>query len=140
MLGWMTMRTMALAVVLLTGCANAHVNRATLVASTAALVLDWKQTRTWAEHDWVLPGATGPSWTSDESNPLLGGHPRSGAVDMYFTFAVVTNIAIWLVMPDKYKSVIPAALLGAEAPAIAGNIRIANQAQSVSWMCRACGF
>lgn len=140
MLGWMTMRTMALAVVLLTGCANAHVNRATLVASTAALVLDWKQTRTWAEHDWTLPAVTGAPWVGHERNPILGQHPQTGAVDAYFMITAIMNVGLWLAMPDKYKSVVPTALLGMEASAIHGNIAIAAPIRDAPWMWHAAGF
>lgn len=89
---------LALLAMLLTACTNVHVNRAALVASTAALACDWHKTRTTAARDSML---------YTEHNPLLGDDPSAGAVDMYFVSTIVINAAIWYVLPKRWRSVLP---------------------------------
>ena len=64
------------------------------LTSTAALVVDWGQTRYIAKH---------PKQCS-ETNPYLGEHPSIGRVDAYFTGVIVGNLLLgnWLT-PDKRK-------------------------------------
>ena len=96
--------------VALGGCANAHVNHATLIASTAMLAVDWGQTRE----------MTGRGWT--EQNPLMGEHPPGHVVDMYFMSMAALNAIVYLVMPDRWKSVLPAGVIGMQAVAIDRNM------------------
>ena len=111
-----------------------------LVVSTAALAWDWKQTRTWAGDNWQRSDGNGGMWVNHENNPIIGARPGMHTVDVYFALTAATNLAIWYLMPEKYRSVVPAALVVAEASAIAGNIRAARRASTGSWSCSMCGF
>lgn len=97
--------------ILLVGCT--HVNRATLIASTASLACDWAQTRSQASTGWN---------GTMENNPMLGTQPSTTKVDAYFASTIVINAAIWYVMPERYKSIIPLGVTAAQARTIAGNV------------------
>jgi len=93
-------------------CTNIHVNRASLVASSVALVCDWGQTRHMAASGWG---------THMETNPLLGTKPTVGIVDGYFAATVLINSALWVALPERWRSIIPVAVIGVQAPVIHGN-------------------
>jgi hypothetical protein len=97
------------------GQACKHVNRATLVASTAAVACDWGHTRSYAAAGW--PGV-------HESNPIMGREPTTGTVDLYFAYAIAANALVWLAMPEKYRSVVPIAVLGVQANTVARDVRV----------------
>lgn len=96
---------------LATGCTAT--NRAMLVASTATVVCDWAQTRGRASADWV---------GYRETNPMLGTTPSVMTVDGYFAIVAGFNALIWLAMPERYKSVVPTALIAVQADAIQYNV------------------
>jgi len=135
-----TARIMVVAALLMVAVACSHVNRATLAASTASLAWDWAQTRRWAEHGWQYPGTHGDMLVSGENNPILGSHPGVHAVDGYFAITAAVNLALWIVMPDRYRSAVPGALLTIEAPAIIGNISVSRKVPTGNWACSMCGF
>lgn len=89
------------AVVMLIGCANVHVNRIAIATSTLAIACDWGQTRQSASRYQNMP-----NWTAYEANPILGGHPTTTDVDLYFLSAVALNAAAWLLLPSKYRSIV----------------------------------
>ena len=107
------MRMLMVAVVLMTGCTNAWVNRGALIASTAALACDWGQTRGQAARGWG---------DRMEQNPMLGAEPTTAAVDTYFVSALALNAMIWYLAPARASAVIPAAVVAVQADAIAGNV------------------
>jgi hypothetical protein len=91
-----------------------HVNRATLVASTAALFADGLQTRSAAERGW--------SHGDRETNPLLGATPSVGRVEVYFASAIVANAVLWAVLPPKWRSIVPMTVIGVQTQTIWGNL------------------
>lgn len=99
-------------VVLATGCV--HVNRTTLVASTAALACDWAQTRSMARRDW-------PDGSYDR-NPILGGRPDTLHVDVYFATAAVWNALLWYALPKRWKSVPTLGVVAVQARPVMANV------------------
>lgn len=99
---------------LLQGRACVHVNRAALIASTAALACDWRQTRGYAEQGW-RDGAR-------ETNPMLGRTPSTSAVDLYFAGAAAVNIVLWSVLPQRWSITAPTTVLAVQANAVYRNI------------------
>jgi hypothetical protein len=53
---------------------------------------------------------------------VLGERPRTGAVDVYFTTIAITNVALWLAMPARWRSVAPIGVLAVQASTISGNM------------------
>lgn len=89
-----------------------------LVASTAALAIDWRQTRNAAVERW-----SGGRWEGGyPAQMTLGAHPSTHSVDGYFALAAATNIALWTILPARWRSVIPGIVIGAEVSTIAGNL------------------
>lgn len=89
-----------------------------LVVSTAALALDWRQTRSAAAEQW-----SGGRWEGGyPAQMAIGAHPSARTVDCYFAVAAAANIALWAVLPPRWRSVIPGVVIGAEAWTIAGNL------------------
>jgi hypothetical protein len=101
---------LACAIPLLAGCSLRTVNRATLAASTAALACDWSQTRAHAAAGWP---------DTHETNPIMGERPHPLSVDAYFATSVALNVAVWLAMPERWRSAAPTALLAVQGDAIA---------------------
>lgn len=91
---------------LLSGCTNVHVNRAALVASTAALACDWNKTYRAANNGW-RNGIR-------ERNPMLGTTPSTTAVSAYFASTIVINAAIWIAIPPKWRSALPLAVMASQ--------------------------
>jgi hypothetical protein len=96
------------------GCANIHVNRAILVASTLALACDAGQTMRAARGGWN--GQT-------EGNPVMGERPDQALVAGYFVGAIAVNAIAWLATPERYKSIAPLAVIAVQEQAIDGNIK-----------------
>lgn len=100
---------MVLVMVLLGGCADMRVNRTTLVVSTMAIAVDYAQTREMVSRGW------------EEQNPMLGSRPNEAAIACYFFSAAALNAMAWLLVPDRWKSVIPLGVIGTQAVTIHGN-------------------
>ena len=100
-------------VMVLIGSACSHVNRATLVASTAALACDWAQTRELAGDGWR---------THRETNPMLGERPTTNVIDTYFLAAAIVNATVWAVMPERFRSVIAGGVAARQGLAIGRNL------------------
>lgn len=64
-----------------------------LAASTMALAADWSQTRYIAKH---------PDKFS-EKNPILGKHPSTQRVDVYFAASIAANYFIANALPSAYR-------------------------------------
>jgi hypothetical protein len=107
------MKTIVLVLVLVSGCSFKNLNRATLAASTASLACDWGQTRSAASNHWK---------GRYEANPIMGMNPSTGTVDVYFASTIAINAAIWYLMPEKLKSLLPVGVIGVQANTIAGNL------------------
>lgn len=95
----------------LAGCAHADV--ASLVTSELSLACDWGQTRSAASADW--------SGNRQENNPLMGMHPSTVQVDMYFGVAALLDATLWLALPKGWRSVAPIGVTALEADIIYGN-------------------
>ena len=102
----------------LAGCANVHVSRLAIATSTLSLACDWGQTRQQAVRYQGMPHRT-----PYEENPILGGHPTTGAVDLYFLSSVVLNAALWMVLPARYRPVVGAVAV-AETALVIDNVPV----------------
>lgn len=87
-----------------------------LIASTAALAIDWRQTRGAADAHWNDRAEVGIA------SMALGRTPSSRGVDCYFAAAALANVALWAVLPPRWRSVVPGVVLGVEARTIAVNL------------------
>lgn len=105
--------TIVVALALASGCANVHVNRAALVMSTAMIACDWAQTDSEAATQWS---------NYYEKNPIIGLTPTRGEVAAYFTAAVVLNAAVWYLLPERYRAIVPAGVSVIQMKSIAHNI------------------
>ena len=63
------------------------------VAVTALIIGDWGQTRYIAQNPDRY----------QEYNPILGSHPSTGSVDLYFATSIVAHAAIAYFLPSKVK-------------------------------------
>lgn len=86
---------------------------ATLAMSTAALACDWGQTHSAAAEGWR---------DRHEGNPVMGLTPTTARVNAYFAGVAAINIGLWLVMPKRYKSIVPVALAAAEVMQVRSNL------------------
>lgn len=110
---------MVLVVVMLAaGCSNVHVNRATLIASTAALAADWAYTRSAASANWHC-GINLEE--SGAARMFIGASPNAASVDAYFGIAAIANAVIWMAMPKKLRSAVPLGVVAMQYGAIVGN-------------------
>lgn len=100
-------------VALTSSAACTQINRATLAASTAALACDWAQTRSVAERGWG---------TQREVNPIMGPTPTATQVDSYFAVVALWNVALWMALPKRLKSVPPLAVMAVEYDPIHTNL------------------
>lgn len=87
-----------------------------LVASTAALAIDWRQTRGAAARHWEDRAEVGIAAMA------IGSTPSTRGVDCYFATAALVNVALWATLPPRWRSVIPGVVLGIEARTIAVNL------------------
>jgi len=96
----------------LTACSVRSFDRATLLASTASLACDWRQTSNAAAAGWS---------GTREANPVMGPHPDTTTVGLYFLGVAFVNAAVWAVVPRGWRSLAPSALVGVQARTIRGN-------------------
>jgi hypothetical protein len=113
-------------------CSCAHVDRAAIVASTATMACDWAQTRSAASQGWTWI-ERGERMRAAEQNPLLGPSPGVASVDAYFAAATAINLAVYALLPRRYRGVIPLVVTAAETRAIVGNY--AEDRRSLTGMC-----
>lgn len=99
-----------------------------LVVSTVSLAVDWQMTHAAAAQGW-----RGGYGNRREANPIMGPHPTTGMVNTYFLSTIVMNAALWYVLPPRYRSVIPAAVIGVQANTIAGNIAANGLGGAMGW-------
>lgn len=98
-------------------------NGTALGVSSAALACDWQQTRRFAEVDWrqPVPGARPEAnafYRWSESNPMLGPHPSTTTVDLYFAAALAVTAVAWKLMPSRYRWIVPVAVTAIQIKAI----------------------
>jgi hypothetical protein len=106
------MRLILVLALLVTGCSNRYVNGAALAVSTAALAVDWSQTRSMAESGWAC---------CTERNPIMGPEPRTSTVDQYFLGVIAVNAIIWAATPERWRAVAPLGLTAIQARTIVRN-------------------
>jgi hypothetical protein len=90
----------------------------TLVLSTAALTVDWRQTRDAAREGW-----SGGRWEGGyPAQMAIGAHPSTRTVDGYFALTAAANVALWAVLPPRWRSVVPGFVLSVEVVTVGGNL------------------
>lgn len=89
---------------------------ATLAVSTAALVIDWRQTHSAAADNWRTTQEVGVA------SMAVGSSPSTRAVDGYFVATIAVNAALWALLPRRWRSAIPAAVIGIETSTIVSNL------------------
>lgn len=112
------------------GCGTgglAIANVAGLGVSTAALACDWQQTRRFAEVGWwqPVPGANPKAkaffrWR--ESNPIIGPHPTTTTVDLYFLAALGVSVLAWRLTPARWRLLVPLAVTAIQVKAIGNTV------------------
>lgn len=125
-------RVTSLAVLVLgAGCGGVSgltiANGIALGASSATLACDWGQTRRFAEVDWrqPVPGARPEAnayYRWSESNPLLGAHPTTGEVDVYFAGALAATLLAWRMLPRRWRIAVPLVITAIQLKAIANTV------------------
>jgi len=88
-----------------------------LALSTAALAVDWRQTR----------GAAAEGWSHSRGEVgvaamTVGEFPSAGTVDRYFAATAAVNVALWAVLPRGWRSVVPGFVIGAEIVTVRRNL------------------
>lgn len=124
-------RLLAVAALALTGCGAGALSTANAVAlglSTASLAVDWQMTHAAAAQDWG-----GGYGNRREENPIMGPHPSTGTVNVYFATAIILNAALWYALPRRYRAVVPLAVVGVQANTIAGNIEANGFSGAMGW-------
>lgn len=112
------------------GCAAGGLtvaNGVGLGLSTGALACDWQQTRRFAEVDWrqPVPGANPEAnalYRWSESNPILGPHPSTTAVDGYFAASLAVSLLAWRMLPRRWRIAVPIAVTALQVKAIATTV------------------
>lgn len=109
------MRALTLALAATATCLGCHAAQiGSLVASEAAIVADWQQTRCHAASGWR---------GTYEQNPLLGPAPSPHTVDLYMGGALVLNAALWYVLPKGWNTAAASVVAGFEAHTVITNER-----------------
>jgi hypothetical protein len=128
MLWSMTRAWFVIAMLVVTGCAGSFgsersrrtiraLNVTTLVASTAMLAMDACQTHSAAAEGWSDGRSEGGN-----SRVIMGSHPGEGTVVAYFAGVAIANVAVWYLMPERWRSVVPGAIIGIQVPVVIGNM------------------
>ena len=76
--------------------------------------IDWAQTRKIANNPDDY----------HEHNPILGKHPSTGEVDVYFTASIAAHMAVSMVLPPEYRKWWQYVFIGVQAAAVGSNISI----------------
>lgn len=111
------------AMALLAGCGStpwSTTDKALLAGSTAALVVDWGQTRYIAQHPEVM----------GESNRALGEHPSTGRVNAYFASMIAANALVASVLPEGWRSMWLGSVMAFQIVVISNN---ASAGVGIAW-------
>lgn len=87
-----------------------------LALSTAALVIDWRQTHGAAADNWRTTQEVGVA------SMAVGSSPSTRVVDGYFAATIAVNAALWALLPRRWRSAIPLAVIGIETSTIVSNL------------------
>jgi hypothetical protein len=101
----------------LTGCANGGWSTEDSYRQTGFVALmgvDWMQTRKIAKNPEDY----------HEHNPLIGSHPSTEKVDVYFPVCIAAHTAVAMVLPSEYRKWWQYVFIGIEAGAVANNLSI----------------
>ncbi|HEY5899720.1 MAG TPA: hypothetical protein VIV54_19295 [Burkholderiales bacterium] len=88
-----------------------------LGGALATLAADWSQTR-------VIVGFPGLYY---ETNPVMGSHPSSGAVNRYFLAAVAGTAGLAYVLPVTYRRAFLGGIIVLESAVIVHNNKLGLQ-------------
>lgn len=94
-----------------------HADRIALATSLATTAMDWKQTRCAAGRGWAHTYESGMP-----ARAMIGETPSQRAVDLYFVGATAANIALWAVLPPKWRAIAPGIVTGIELRTVVGNL------------------
>ena len=97
-----------IALILLTISINSHAhwddwsdsNKGLFLLHESVIILDWITTRYAASNDFYTNGKN----RTHETNPILGKHPSTEKVDIYFAVAMVANYFIVDYLPKEYRN------------------------------------
>jgi hypothetical protein len=101
----------------LSGCANGGWTTADTYRQAGMLsltMIDWAQTRKIAQNPDKYY----------ENNPVLGKHPSTERVDMYFPICMAAHTAVAMALPTKYRKWWQYVFIGVEAGMVANNLSI----------------
>ena len=113
-------KLIVLLVILLAGCATLPGDKwttqdKTLEATYLTLhAIDWRQTRYISEH----PGRY------YECNPVLGRHPSTGEVDLWFASTTIAHVAVTHLLPQEYRKYWQWINIGMSGGCVGQNINI----------------
>lgn len=116
------MKAVFLIVLMVSGCANGGWTRADTYRQAAMITVsgaDWLQTRQIAKNPDKFY----------EMNPILGKHPSTGEVDLYFAASLAAHTAIAMALPPKYREFWQYFWIGAEAATVAHNLDVGVKIQ-----------
>jgi hypothetical protein len=106
-----------IACLFLSGCANGGWSTEDSYRQAGVIALsgvDWMQTRKIAKNPDKYY----------EKNPLLGEHPSTEKVDVYFAASIAANTAIAMALPPEYRKWFQYVSIGVEAGVVANNFSI----------------
>jgi hypothetical protein len=101
----------------LSGCANGGWSTADTYRQAGFLALtgiDWAQTRKIAKNQDDY----------HEHNPILGSHPSTEKVDIYFPACIAAHTAVAAALPPEYRKWWQYVFIGVEAGVVASNLSI----------------
>lgn len=128
--------------VLVAGCgaSRRQVNVAGVGLAVAALAADWYGTRAAASDGWYggtcKPGHynktggwvparyIGQAESGFPAEQIMGRTPSTRTVDVYFAGWIVGTVALWALVPERWRLAVPGVVIGAEVPAIVNNARV----------------
>lgn len=103
------------------------VDMTALAVSAAALVVDWGYTHSAAAdnwgHGWCWHGHYLGRHEGGTAQWAIGRKPSTQAVDAYFAAWAVADVALWAVLPDRWRAIVPGMIIGVEVLPVIGNIR-----------------
>lgn len=111
------MRAGAVVLLFAIGCAHVTLDRAALGTATALTMCDAAGTYKASSASWQ-----GQGYNTREANLLLGEHPSTGAVTLYFATALTAEIVAWGLLPPKYRPAVLGFVAGVEASSVADNV------------------
>lgn len=99
------------------------VNATMLAVSTASIIWDGCQTLSAAHEDWSGGRTETGHGHAIRGGLIMGTAPSEATVVGYFIGAAVVNAAVWYLMPERWRWVVPAGVTVAQADTINKNFK-----------------